>query len=168
MNRPALLRLAGAAVLLSACALAQAQYVWIDAKGVRQFSDRPPPPDTPAAKILKAPGKPQLDLSAPEAAAQPAADEPAKPAKPTLAERDADFRKRAQERAKAEAKAKAEAEHTLAQKENCTAARQYKAQIESGVRIAVTDEAGEKSFLTDEQRAQRLARVNKVLEACRP
>lgn len=166
MTRSALPRFALSALLLGACTLAQAQYAWIDAKGVRQFSDRPPPPDTPSAKILKAPGKPALDLSAEPAPPAPA-EAQATPGAPTLAARDAEFRKRAKDRANEEAKARAEAEQKLAQKENCASARQYKAQIESGIRIAVTDEAGEKSYLSDEQRAQRLAHVNKVLDACR-
>lgn len=37
---------------------ALAQYAWLDARGVRQFSDRPPPPSVPDHRILKAPGKP--------------------------------------------------------------------------------------------------------------
>lgn len=167
MNQPALLRLAAAAVLMGACALAHAQYVWIDAKGVRQFSDRPPPPDTPASKILRAPGKPQLDLSEQTPDKAPPEETAKPPGKPGLAEREAEFRKRAKERASEEAKAKQEAEQKRAQAENCRSAREYKAQIESGIRIAVTNEAGERAYLTDEQRAERLARVNKVLDACR-
>ncbi|MGB9108871.1 MAG: DUF4124 domain-containing protein, partial [Telluria sp.] len=44
---------AGALALTSL--LAHAQYSWLDDKGSRVFSDRPPPPGTPPARILKAP-----------------------------------------------------------------------------------------------------------------
>lgn len=51
-----------AALLVAGFAHAQyswiAPYSWIDEKGVRQLSDRPPPPGTPADKILKAPQMP--------------------------------------------------------------------------------------------------------------
>ena len=45
--------LAGSALLIVAN-LGHAQFVWVDAKGVKQFSDRPPPPGTPQKNILKA------------------------------------------------------------------------------------------------------------------
>ena len=40
---------------LAAAPQARAQYVWIDDKGLKQLSDRPPPPNVPAKRILKAP-----------------------------------------------------------------------------------------------------------------
>ena len=95
------LRFAGAALLFFAAQLAHAQYVWIDANGTRQYSDRPPPPGTPPHKILKAPGR-LASAPAPEAslgAANPATPEarPAAPkGPPTLAEREQAFRKRTQ------------------------------------------------------------------------
>ena len=45
--------LTGALMLLAQ--LAHAQYSWIDDKGTRVFSDRPPPPGTPAARIRHMP-----------------------------------------------------------------------------------------------------------------
>jgi hypothetical protein len=167
INR-AMLRLVGGTALVLFATLAQAQYVWVDAKGMRQFSDRPPPPSTPADKILKAPQKQQPVLVEPAAPSAAAAAAPAKASsQPTLAERDADFRKRAQERAKEEQKAAAEAGHKKALAENCDAARQYKAQLESGIRISKIDNGGERAFISDDERAKALASTNKALESCR-
>ncbi|UUZ48461.1 DUF4124 domain-containing protein [Massilia sp. B-10] len=40
--------------MLMLVSLAQAQYVWVDEKGVKQFSDRSPPSNIPAKNILEA------------------------------------------------------------------------------------------------------------------
>lgn len=163
------LRLLAGSVLLLAAGLAHAQYVWVNEKGVKQFSDRPPPPSTPRSKILKAPGL-QPDAIVPVgAAAVPAAVAPASVAKgpPTMAEREVDFRKRAKERAERNEKAAGEAQQALAQRDNCAAAREYKQQLESGVRIATTAQDGERGFLDDAERARRSVKVNKTLEGCR-
>jgi hypothetical protein len=164
--------LAGGALLLVA-GLSHAQYVWVDEKGIKQFSDRPPPPSTPLRKILKAPGVqfPAIELpasgEAPEAtpAADAAAPKPKAP--PTLAERNAEFRKRGKEQAEREQKTAEEAQRKAEQAENCEAARQNKQQLDSGVRIASTDKNGERSFISDDERAQRTAKTNKVLAGCR-
>lgn len=167
--RPHLPRLLGAAALLLFAGLAQAQYAWIDEKGVRHFSDRPPPPTTPAAKVLKAPAKPlaaqpQQDKSAePTAEAAPAAGA----GKPTLAEREADYRKRAQERAKVEQKEAAEAQHRQAKAQDCHNARRYKALLDTGIRVSDVDEHGEKRYISDDERARKAAQASKVIEGCR-
>jgi Domain of unknown function (DUF4124) len=166
--------LAGAALVLfsGACAaLAHAQYLWVDEKGIKQFSDRPPPPSTPLKKILKAPGMqlPERDSAAPgEAAAAPAADTATKPkAELTLAERNADFRKRGKEQAEREQKAAEEAQRKSELAENCEAARENRQQLDSGVRISTTDKNGERNYMGDAERAQRSAKVNKTLAQCR-
>jgi hypothetical protein len=164
---PNLPRLLGTAALLLFAGLAQAQYVWIDEKGVRQFSDRPPPPSTPPGKILKAPGKPSLAELVPEKSAEQPSREAARAGPPTLAERDAEYRKRAQERAKQEQKDAAEAQHKRAQAENCDNARRAKALMESDARVGQMDANGERSFMSDEERAKNLASANKVVAGCR-
>jgi hypothetical protein len=170
------LRLAAAAALLLATGAAQAQYAWINANGTREYSDRPPPPSVPRAKILKAPKGSALlalELEAP-AAAKPAPTAPpadakpeAKKGPPTLAERDADYRKRQQARADEEKKAAIDARRKEALSENCASARQYKAQLESGIRVADTSPEGERAYITDEEREKRLAKTKRILEDCR-
>jgi type IV secretory pathway VirB10-like protein len=172
MTMNPVIRIVGAAALLLATGLAQAQYAWIDDKGVRHFSDQPPPASTPGNRIVKAPGKPSVSELLQEKPAEAAPDKapaasPEQAHKPTLAERDAQNRKREQERAKAEAKEAEEARHKKAQAENCDSARRYKALMDTGIRVADADEHGERRFISDEERAQRAAKANKVIEGCR-
>jgi type IV secretory pathway VirB10-like protein len=162
--RRSLLPLLAAALLFAGTA--HAQYAWIDAKGIHHYSDQPPPPSAPAAKILQAPRGSSLRAQPDEPAAAPPEAAPAK-AQPTLAERDADFNKRAQERDKQEKKGAAEARHRAAVAENCESARQYKAQLESGIRVASTSADGERAFISDEERARQAAKANAVLRDCR-
>jgi hypothetical protein len=157
-----------APLLLCAAGLAHAQWSWIDGKGVRHFSDRPPPPDTPASKILKAPGKHADPLGAPEAGDATVTDAaPAKNKQPTVADREADYRKRQQDRAKEEKKSADEAQRQQAQRANCEDAQRYKNSLESGMRIAETGNDGEQRWMSDEDRAKRLAETNNVLAGCR-
>ena len=155
MNRYSLL-------LLAACALsapALAQYSWIDDHGTRVFSDHPPPPGTPPSRILKAPPGGTI------APAVPA--ETAKPAAPTLADRDADFRKRAAERDADERKTAEDAQRKADNAAQCAAARRSEAVLASGVRVADMDDKGERVFVTDDEKARRLAQVRRVLAGCR-
>ncbi|MFC4929725.1 DUF4124 domain-containing protein [Massilia sp. GCM10023247] len=167
-------RLAGLALLCCA-GLAQAQFVWIAPNGTRQYSDQPPPPGTPPSKILKAPGRAPISVALPpaaEPAAAPAAAPAAEPAAararpPTLAEREADYRKRMAQRDEAERKLAAEAQNAAAQAAYCKEMRKSKRMTESGVRISEVGEDGQKRFITDSERAQRAASIDKALAGCR-
>ena len=178
MNRSSRLRAlcAGTPLLLAALAMhapAHAQYSWIDEHGTRVFSDRPPPPGTPPARILQAP-RPAASaapyaLPAPAAPAAPAGAtaEAAKPAPPTLAERDAEFRKRAAQRDADERKTAEDAQRRADQAEQCATARRSEANLASGERMADVDDKGERVFLSDEEKARRLAQTRRVLAGCR-
>ncbi|VXB83482.1 DUF4124 domain-containing protein [Massilia sp. 9I] len=159
------LRLIAATALLFASSLAQAQYSWIGENGVRQFSDRPPPPNTPPHKILKAPGR--APAPTPVAAPAPAPAAPTVKPAPTLADRDAEYRERLKKTEEAERKAQADAQRQRDAAERCEAARESRAQVESGVRIGRIGAQGERRIATDEERAAQLARANKVLAECR-
>jgi hypothetical protein len=148
---------------------AHAQYSWIDDHGTRVFSDRPPPPGTPPARILKAPRPPAsatpYALPAPAAPATPA--EPAKPAPPSLVERDADFRKRAAQRDADERQAAEEARRKADMAGQCAAARRTEAYLNSGRRVTDVDDQGERVVVTEEEKARRLAQARRVLADCR-
>jgi hypothetical protein len=168
-------RLAAGAALMLWAGLSQAQYMWIDEKGMKQLSDRPPPPNTPVNKILKSPTpvKPAFEL-VPDAtptggapAAAPAASGPPLPKPPpTLAERDADYRKRTAEQSEKAAKAQEEERIKAGNAANCAAARQQKQTLDSGARIGVVDSKGERGIMDDQQRAAEYQKVNKVLAEC--
>lgn len=144
--------------LVAACAapaLALAQWQWVDKTGRKVFSDQPPPPDIPAASILRQPGG---RVAAPAPAAQPEAAKASAPLAPKVAGKDPaleEKRKRA-EAAEAE-KAKAE-EEKLAQNraENCQKAKRAKATLDSGMRISRLNDKGEKEVLDDAARDREL------------
>lgn len=165
--------LASGALALSAAlftGLAHAQYAWVDANGVRQFSDRPPPPSTPLKDIRKAPGlQARLDAEAAVAIPVPAAADGADKAKapPTLAERELAYRKRTREAAERDQKAAGEARDKAAQAENCHAARVHRQQLDSGIRMRGSDKNGEPGFMSDDERAASGARADKILAQCR-
>jgi hypothetical protein len=165
MTMPSLpLRLVATALLVASTAAVQAQYVWIEPNGTRQYSDRPPPPGTPANRILKSPGRAALS-SPPNATAEPDAKEPT--AAPTLAERDAAYRARTKARAEQAQKTEQEMQRERATAERCASARELQAQLASGTRIAQYDQSGERRYLSDSERAERTARANRALQDCR-
>jgi len=154
------LRVAALACLVLGPSLAQAQYSWVAPNGVRHFSDRPPPPTTPPSKILKAPGHaPERALPAPA---------PVVEAKPqaTLAQQEAAFQQRQKQRANEEKKEAEDAQRRLAQAERCEAARQVKAQVNAGARQVRYDAQGERVVLSDEEKAAKAAKADKVLAGC--
>jgi len=160
-----------AGLALFAATTAHAQYMWLYDKGVKQFSDRPPPPSVPAKRILKAPGRALL-IDAPEASAEPAAAanataSAAAKAPPTTAERNADFNKRKGEQAEQARKAGEEARRNSELAANCEANRQHLALLESGARIATVETNGEQGFLSDETRAQQLNATRRALGNCK-
>lgn len=159
--------LAGA-LLLAACSLATAQYIWIDDKGVKQLSDRPPPPSVPDSRILKAPGKAPFNPGA-EAGAPPAEPAPdaAATRRPTLAERNADFNKRKDEAAAAARKAAAEAQQKADLAANCDAARKNLQALADGVRMTNYDSNGERGIMGDAERAEMAKKNQKVLAGCK-
>ena len=169
MNRTLRARLLAAGALLAFATLAQAQYMWIDEKGLKQFSDRAPPASIPLKNILKAPrgaaSAATLEAEAAAAAAAPAAAKPK--AAPTMADRNADYRKRAKEGAEREQKEKDEQLAKADQADNCQRARSAKQSMDSGARIGTQDKNGERGFMTDEQRAVETKKIDKVLAACK-
>lgn len=137
---------------------AAAQYVWIDAKGSKQFSDRPPPPSVPAKNILKQPA-----ASVPQ---PPDAGAPPTPGGPTLAEREADYRQRAHQKAERDSKAAEQARSDGARRQHCAAARAYLAQLTSGERIRTVGASGERGVMDEAQRASETAAGRRVLAGC--
>jgi hypothetical protein len=156
-------------VLSLLCVLAapaDAQWKWRDKDGQVNASDRPPPRDIPEKDILARPTPEQrrtLPVLAPDAAASAASG-----AAPTALEREINARKRAAEQEQS-AKSKAEAEANAARRaENCRNARSHESTLNSDLRIARTNAAGEREFLDDKARAAELARARSVIASdCR-
>jgi hypothetical protein len=161
--------------LLSFASLACAQYVWLDEKGGKQYSDMPPPASIPQKQILKQPGHsrsgPQYssdngtdnaDNAAKNASASDKASVPM-----TTAEKNADFQKRKAKQAEQEAKAAEETKNAAAKAKNCENARSYYRSLTSGERIATTDKNGERSYLGDDQRAKEAKDAQNILNDCK-
>jgi hypothetical protein len=160
--------------------LAHAQYSWIDAKGTRVFSDRPPPPGTPAARILQAPraaagamipgdaGKPPSSPAAPAGATSATTATTAAASKPpTVAEQETAFRERQAKREEDARKTQEAADRKTALDERCASARQEERLVTSGSRMSAVDAKGERYFLSDEERAKRLQAARRALQDCR-
>ena len=153
---------------------ATAQYVWLDDKGGKQFSDLPPPISVPKSRILKTPSRNNFDntLSTKEQSNIPgSANEPLlneKLQKPvTTANKNEDFNKRKAEQEEKEKKATAEKQASTEKAKNCERAKAYQQSLQSGVRITHTDKNGERAFISDAQREQELADVKRSLSECK-
>ena len=144
---------------------AAAQWQWIDQNGRKVFSDRAPPVEVPDKNILKQPKSLTggADVSAPPAAAPAAA--PAPSGKPNGVDKELAERKKQATETEA-AKRKAEEERIARmQAESCARARQAKAGLDAGARVARTNEKGEREFLDDAGRAEEIRRAQAVIDA---
>ena len=152
--------LAGSALLMFA-SLSHAQYVWVDEKGIKQFSDRSPPANIPAKNILKMPRGQSVEAAEPAAAA----GSPAASAAPrSVAEREADYKKRQLAKAEADKRAASDTSQANVKKAVCDSARAAKSELESGVRLR---SGANGDYMDDQQRAQAMANANKALADCR-
>jgi hypothetical protein len=160
------------AAAMIAAANASAQYVWINEKGVKQYSDMPPPASVPASKILKhAGGIPTSAPSGtqPEGAAGDNSDAvPEKSKQPlTTAEKNAEFQKRKMEQAEKEKKAAEQQQQAAEKSKNCERAQAYQRSLESGERLARADKNGERYYLSDQQRSQEAQENKRFLDTCK-
>jgi hypothetical protein len=131
---------------------AAAQYKWTDPNGRTQYGDTPPPGANVSAVRRATPPSSQ-----PEAKT---ADDKKAPA--TMAEKDAEFRKRRQDAEKErekQAQARQEAED---KRENCARARENVRTLEGG-RVARMDANGERHFLTEAQIAHETPKARQAV-----
>lgn len=145
---------------------ASAQWQWVDQDGRRVFSDKAPPPEVPDKNILRRPGMRAAVPAGPlEAASAPAPAKAVAANVPKISGKDKvlEERKKQAEAAEAEKKKAQEEEVARAQADNCTRARQGKAQYDSGQRIARVNDKGEREILDDNQRAAEVKRLQEVI-----
>jgi hypothetical protein len=153
MKRTTLLLVALAA--FSAGAAAQ-HYQWVDRNGRVQYGDMPPP--GVSATPLRAPA---AAAARPQAPAAGEAQEKKGP--PTLADRDAEFRKRRDEAAKEGEKQAKAAQQAQEKKENCDNARAAARTLESG-RVSKTNAQGERYFLEDAEIQREMERARRAIQ----
>ena len=157
---------------------ADAQWRWRDKDGRINASDLPPPRDVPDKDILgRPPAAAALDARRQAAASAQAASGAASPssspaaatpAAPTALEREVQAKRKAAEQEQT-AKAKADEERLAAQRaDNCRAARGHLIALDSGQRIARTNEKGEREVLDDKGRADETRRAREAIASeCR-
>lgn len=151
---------------------AHAQWQWIDKDNKKVFSDQPPPPDVPEKNIIRKPGVPgkRLNFSTPPAPpeAVAAAVPPPTAAKPTGVDKElTEKAKKAEDTEKAKQAAEAQ-KMAQARAENCSRARQGKATMDSGIRVARINAQGEREIIDDSARAAETQRLQSVIESeCR-
>ena len=147
------------AICLAACFSLPAAHAqtcqWKDAAGRTVVSDTPPPGNAKDVRCFGGSTAPAAPTAAPASAPK------------TVAEKDADFKKRQQEgKEKADKDAK-EQQAAAEKKENCARAKSSLATLESGRRVATSDEKGERRFLDDTERQQEIERARKIVaESC--
>jgi hypothetical protein len=159
-----LLRATLLGLALVAPAMCFAQWQWIDKGGRKVYSDQSPPADVPAQNILARPGM----RGAPAAqAAESAASQPAQaPASaPRLSGKDKDLEEKKRRLQAAEDEKKKEREEELAKlrNENCARAKRAKVNFDSGTRVAVTNDKGERAFMDDTARAAETRRLERII-----
>lgn len=142
------LSLLAAALCLALPASAQI-YQWKDQNGKTVISDKPPVGQVTLQK--------QIDSAPP---AKTGAKQ-----QPSLADRELEFRKRQKEAQENAEKAKKDEVASAERNESCQNARRQLQALESGERIALRDDRGERYYLDDAQRDQETAKTKRFLEA---
>ena len=135
---------------------AHAQWQWLDKDNKKVFSDQAPPPDIPDKNILRRPSPPpkRLNFSAPAGAGA---------AKGAGVDKELEEKARKAEEAE-KARQAAEAQKLAqARAENCSRARQGKATMDSGIRVARVNDQGERIIMDDEARASEQKRLASVI-----
>lgn len=159
--------------------VAMAQWMWIDNTGKKVFSDTAPPSSIPDKNVLRKPGgRPTLSVEAPAAEESDAEGKVATPDKssaPAVTGRDEQLeakKKKAEQQAKeaAEAKRKAQLDQYAKDRaQNCERAKQARATIDSGMRIATVNAKGEREIMDDKARAAETRRVDEIMRSdCGP
>lgn len=155
----ALAALVGAGLALPAAA----QWKWRTPGGQMQYSDLPPPPGTADKDILQRPSGAQRAAAAPAAVPASQASAPALVVKPVEPELEDKRRQADKEEA---AKKKAEEQRVAAARaENCQRAQSALRSLEGGMRLARTNDKGEREILDDKQRAEETQRARTVVSS---
>lgn len=136
--------------LLLICHIAHAELSkWVDAEGKVHYSDEAPPANV-KVKPLNIPKE-----HAPFASATPATK--------SLAELEAELRKKQKAKEAATQKAIQQQEEARAKQQNCDIARSNLRVLEDSPRIATYGSNGERSYLDDAARKQRIEEARKVV-----
>ena len=146
-----------ALAITALAAPALAQYQWREDSGLMSYSDKPPPPHIKPSQIIRA-----QPLGTPVVA--PAAAPPPR----SLADREMDSRRKAQDQEEQARKQAEEAQRSARMSQACEAMRTELRTLDSGMRIATVNAGGEREFLSDDIRQQRSTQLRQDIgENCK-
>lgn len=132
---------------------------WVDADGKVHYSDQPPPANV-KVKTLRVTSEAAVPMSASGVAA---ASAPVAPK--TIAEREAELKKAQQAKKEAADKAAQEQARIDAEKADCDAAQMNLRALQEGMRMVEIDANGERSYMDDAQRRQRIEKTQQDIKA---
>lgn len=124
---------------------------WVDENGKVHYSDSPPA-GTRVESVRNITGKGQESA-------------PVDYSSKTYSQREAELNKARQQKKEASEKSAREAAQQQERKQNCAAARENLRALESGTRLVTYDENGEKRFLDDADREQRMNSAREAVKA---
>lgn len=136
------------AALLSASAVHAQVFEWKDESGKTHYSDMPPPGNVRELRKIE---------SAPPATGNPT--------QKTAADLELEFRKNQKESQEKAEKASKQQAAASERNENCDNLRRQLQLLESGERIALRDDKGERYFMDDAQRAQETAKARQTIQS---
>lgn len=122
---------------------------WVDSEGKVHYSDAPPP-EAKTETVRNISGKGQTEA-------------PASYSPKSYAEREAEMKKSKLEKEETAQKKAQEETNAKAKQANCEAARQNARSLEEGGRIYTYDKTGERNYLDDAAREQRLTEARKAI-----
>ncbi|GAB5606222.1 DUF4124 domain-containing protein [Sideroxyarcus sp. TK5] len=124
---------------------------WVDENGKVHYSDSPPT-GAKVESVRNITGKGQESA-------------PADYSSKSYTQREAELNKARQEKKEASEKSARETAQQQERKQNCAVARENLRALESGARLVTYDEKGEKRFLDDADREQRLNSAREAVKA---
>jgi len=130
---------------------------WVDENNRVHYSDMPPPTSLKAKKV----GSSSDSSGSAETSSENTAKEAAEPK--TIAEREAELKKAQQAKKEAADKAAKKQADEEATKAYCATAQQNLRALQDGMRIVEFDASGERSYIDDEQRKQRIAKAQEEI-----
>ena len=122
-------------------------YQWKDENGKTIISDKPPVGHVRQQR--------KLDSSS---------ETPASAVQKTTADRELEFRKRQKDSLESTEKSRKEQQAATEKQQFCEDARRQLQSLQSGERIAMRDDKGERYFLEDAQREQEIAKIRKSMQ----
>jgi len=129
---------------------------WVDEQGHVHYSDQAPPKDSKAEKIHSSSDSQESGND------ETATKEPTAPK--SYIEKAAELKKANKAKQEAADKAAKEQANADANKANCATAQQSLRTLQEGIRMVEVDKNGERSFMDDSQRQQRIERTQQDID----